>query len=95
MSHETLEKSLSGEVLRAVHPTSAPSSTFKKLKGNERVNGGLPDHGLGSPSAHRLFIVHNVIEVGGALLAGLIETPDPRAGAGLPSHFVPKGRWIR
>ena len=67
---------------------------MQQLQGDDRHDGGLPDHRLGAPLAHRPLVVDGVEEVGRARRPVLARARHPGAGAGHPAHRVAEGRGV-
>ncbi len=82
------------ECLGTKHPSALPGALIEQLERDHGVDRGLPHDGLASVLAHRLLVVHHVVEVCRPRLAVGAGPRHPRPRAGATGHPLPQRRRI-
>src|SRR5262245_14723820 len=87
---EQVEEGYGVERFRTEHAGTLPRSVGEQFQGDDRVDRGLPDHGLVAVLAHGPLVVDHVVQVDLARAAVDAGALHPGTRAGLAGHLVPE-----
>ena len=84
-----------GESFWTQDANTGPRTFVQQFESDDRIDGGLPHHGLIAVFAHRPLVVHHVVVVRRAGLTILASASHPQPRTGLATHLVAQRCGVR